>query len=526
MTELPTAPDLEGDFQEELHFKNVRKAVESGQEGDWHDFKKGLFTDEEVKKLRKEVVALANTPGGPYRGYGYLIVGVENDGTLIGLVGRDADFSLDERVQQVKNLVQSGVEPYLDVQVRMYELSGKRLHVLIVPESPKHWALVTKPQDQQGPWLRRGWSSERPNLTDYAAYHERLVSHAVEPLVQQQRRLHLELEVLHQTVAELKSQVSPEQLTTPELIRTAFPSPERALQRALRRELAAYLSRMEGLHQVFNDLRVDQWLQHDETFTPDAKAQLTAYVEGIEAAVSPLARAVSLVIHETQQGQEIRDAVEEVTSTVADTSVYGHQLSPFQGALRTYPAQLFMQAVSLSTFHATRWDVFFDVLWHRHQFPMINGVVSHIVPGLILPYRAWLDRVIERIEVVQPLQRALYHRLWRLLPNDEWVGEHLPVLHRGGTLAEAEALLTFGYLASLAKNPGAQRYRIDVEWWTYLNANQILSHTLHALHRHWPQTLRRSALETIAADFDDMEKAGSHLGVSALAIAEELMAQP
>lgn len=503
------------DVQWEQHRQNMERAVVSRQEGDWHDFKAGLFAEGEEENLRKDVVALTNTSGGPYGGFGYSILGVRDDGTVSGLVGRDAALSEDARQLQIKNRVQAGIDPYIDVQVKEFLLEGKRVHLLVVPQTPLHWHLVRLPLDQHGHWIRRGRSSERPLLDDYAKYHARLLEQVTAPLRTEQEGLLGQLIALRQNVADLKSRVSPEDLSPVEFVRTAFTTPERTLLRQIRRLIAEYLGRGEGHFRVFNDLDVDRLVEHPGLRTPEKVAALRSYFEMVETDVRPLVEIVAHVMHEAPPTDLVRAAVQEVTQVLAESSTYQLRLLPYQAAVRSYPAQLYLHSVALSAYYAPDWRVFHDVLLHVQESVRLDVGVNRMALAFYFAQRPALDEVARLFEPVPTSPHPASNRLSRLLPQPAWVGDTLPALRREGRYTDGEALLTFGFLVAVATYSAHSPLSVGADWWRYLNADRILARMLERWAQQGKSLFGRREVQLAGRLFDDMDKQGHHLTVRA-----------
>lgn len=518
----PTGPGSSPtEAQLERHRRYIEQAVASREESDWHDFKKGLFEDGEVDKLRKDVVALANTPGGPYQGFGYIIIGVTDDGVNTGLVGRDADMSRDDRVQQVKNRVQTGIEPYVDCEVLELQVEGKRLHVIAVPQGQGPWHLVRQPENQQGPWVRRGWSSERPTLQEYTAHQLRLVQQALMPVQQELDSLQLQVRVQKDHLSELRSKVNPAQLSARGQVRVLFSTPEHALLQAARLEISKYLEAQRRWWPLFNDLGVDHLVAHPVLQTDERLQQLREYVAGMEKAVQPLTALASAILHEAPPSEGVRAAVAELTSAVAESCTFDFPQVRLQHALKTYPGQLFMHGLALSAYHAVNWTVFFEVLWHRHRYARVNLTPGLLNLGLLLAQRSALDEVIALVEPYVNRTRASYQRMGRLLPELDWVGEHLPALHRGGTFAQAEVLLLFGYLSCTRRFQVRVSEHLNLQWWTYLDADRIATDAVETMLKRAEGFVGVTELRELAVMANELRPPGALLSRTLTGLVEE-----
>ena len=88
------------------------------------DWKAALSPDK--KRLAGHLSALSNYPGG-----GFLVYGVDNSGTPVGI----ADFEIEVVVNQLSNLGRSAVEPPLALDHAVENYGDARLLFVHVPES-------------------------------------------------------------------------------------------------------------------------------------------------------------------------------------------------------------------------------------------------------------------------------------------------------------------------------------------------------------------------------------------------------
>lgn len=508
----PASQTLE--FQWELHRQHMERAISSRQESDWHDFKAGIFTDSEAENLCKDVVALASTRGGPYGGYRYIIIGVHDTGEVTGLVGRDV-MTEDVRQGQIKNKVQDGIDPYINVMVREFVVEGQRIHLLVIPETPLHWYLVRLPKHLQGHWLRRGRASERPLLADYAQHHAELVDQATAPLRTQQEGLQGQVSALKQSVSDLKNELTPANLSAIEFVTTAFATPDRILLRHVRRLISDYQEQAEEQFRLFNDLDVDRVLEHPELRTPQKIAAIKTYFEVTEANVRPLIEIVAHTIHEVPYQGKVPGTVLEVTQAIAESSVHQLRLPRFQDAVRAYPAQLYLHGVALASYHADDWRLFRDVMLYVHEFPSLTGQHAQVWLASKFAQRTVLDEVARLFEPVPTAPHPAANRISRLISQTDWVGETLPVSRRFAHDADGEALLSFGFLTGVATYYPHSPLTTWVNWWTYLNADQILTRVLERWSRLGTPLFDREVVQLAGRLLDDLDKPGSNLTVKA-----------
>ncbi len=85
------------------------------------------FLSPDKKRLAEHLSALSNHPGG-----GFLVYGVDNSGTPVGI----ADADIEVAINQLANLGRDAVEPPLALDHAVESYMGARLLFVYVPESP------------------------------------------------------------------------------------------------------------------------------------------------------------------------------------------------------------------------------------------------------------------------------------------------------------------------------------------------------------------------------------------------------
>lgn len=501
------------------HRQNMEKAIESGQESDWHDFKQGIFSDKEADNLCKDIVALANTVGGPYQGFGYIILGVRDDGKVTGLQGKDV-VTEDERQLRIKNKIQSNIEPYIDVQIKEFKYQEQCIHLLIIPQSRLHWHFIRSTQNTShlyGHWIRRGRASERPLLDDYAQHTAQAVEHKTKSIKEELAGVKQQLIEVRQTIADMKSQTSPESLTPIEFVRTAFTTPGRTLLRQARRIISEYQSKSETRVALFENLSVDQFVQDADSRTPERKQIFKEYFEMVESDVRPSVELVAHIMHEAPEENLVREAVKEITYSVERSSIYYGSSSNICSAVSSYQMQLYLYGITLSAYYATELHFFHDILSCNKESLNVMGRVQKSPLVFCLKWNTELNNVMSQIYPEESLH-TLSSRFEYLLLQPAWVGETMPVCDGGTRFLNSEALLSFGFVYALVRRAYNRPAIIDFNWWKHKDANQILVRALEIWKGRGQLIFSKRSTVEAADFFDNMDKMGSRLTIEAIRI--------
>lgn len=497
----------------DLHFYHLQQALASGQESDWHDFKLNLIGQPQVDALRKDLVALANTRDGPYGEYRYLIIGVDDVGTVTGLAPQDPDRTEDRRARRIGDLISRAIFPLMQVQVKEYTVNEKTVHVVIVPQAEERWHMVTGDMDN-GFWIRRNRGSVRPTAEQVENYLVQRVQAQVLPLREQVLRLDDRLGQLREMANVRQSQAHPELATAAQHTRVAFLTPDRTLLRLVRSEANTFLDRRAGHMEAVQQARPDYWVQSREPMPDAARIQLRQVFEQTEEATRPLVETVGTLIHDAEPSPRVQLALAELNAVITDASVHQLRLNGPTFALWVYPALLYLHGVAASSAPHWDWSVLAQVLHHHQDVPSLNLSRRHVALSSVLPWRQALDDVARLVEPVPSGQAAAY-RMERLLHQSDWVGQTLPVMGRLGAYSRGEAVLTLGYIAAALARHVSAPPPFPAQWWTYLNADAILEETLLRFAQMGEPVLAGLEYEVVAEVFDRMEKSGSHLTLKA-----------
>lgn len=100
---------------------------------------KRKFTSAE--KFAREIIAFANTVGG------YLLVGVDDDGTIVGIDSEKETLDLIERCVLA-------IEPPLEISTEVVEIQWKDVMVVYVPQSARKPHRITETSDGTHPDVR------------------------------------------------------------------------------------------------------------------------------------------------------------------------------------------------------------------------------------------------------------------------------------------------------------------------------------------------------------------------------------
>jgi predicted HTH transcriptional regulator len=102
-----------------MNRKHVLELIEEGENLQC-EFKRHFTTSE---KIAREMIAFANTKGG------YVIFGVDDDKGVVGVDSEKAESEM------IKDAAENYCEPPLDYSIDFFELYGKELVVVSIPES-------------------------------------------------------------------------------------------------------------------------------------------------------------------------------------------------------------------------------------------------------------------------------------------------------------------------------------------------------------------------------------------------------
>lgn len=119
----------------QLNIKKLKELIDGGETAQV-EFKRKIA---HLEKAAKEIVALANTKGG------YLIVGVDDNGTIYGI---DSEKSETESIETCcKFLIEPPIEPIIEIK----NIGEKYLAVCIVKESENkpHYLITNLPNEER-----------------------------------------------------------------------------------------------------------------------------------------------------------------------------------------------------------------------------------------------------------------------------------------------------------------------------------------------------------------------------------------
>ena len=104
-----------------LRRKDILDIIEGGE--DLHTEFKQRFSSAE--KIAKELMAFANTSGG------YVLFGVEDDKRIVGVQSEKGEAEL------IRLAIEEFCEPVIDYEVHYFDIDGKEIVVVEVPESDR-----------------------------------------------------------------------------------------------------------------------------------------------------------------------------------------------------------------------------------------------------------------------------------------------------------------------------------------------------------------------------------------------------
>jgi Putative DNA-binding domain len=496
---------------DELHRRNVEQALSEQAEGNWHDFKEFASNDGKIDEFLKDIVAFANTPGGPYGGYGYIIIGVV-DGTfeLVGLKGKDETVTADQRTLQLSQMITKWVVPYLDVKVFNHTVDDKTVQCIVIPQAPGSWHMVSSDK-QSGFWVRRGTQSARPTYQDFEDHQRRLIGREVAPLREQIARLeHRHGEQRYQ-LQNLQQQRNPENESAAHMAKRCLMTPEHALLANVRGELVTFREQHLLVMTEVEYFQPDRLLKLTQDRTPERLGELKTLVERIEAISRPLVEALAVLIHANAPTDLIRRATSEIAGVFTERAYSQVKENPGLVGLRSYHAQLLLYGAATASFCASDLTLLGIVLHHRRkeQEPSLSGLTRERNLASVLNVRGPLDELVMLLESGTPHQ-ATVERMQRLLLQSDWVGATLPVIDQPQTFSRAEALLTLGYVAAALHAGVSQPPSPDPAWWRYLEADDLLRAAVNRLYLNPMPILGKLTRERFVQAFDQLEKPLTH----------------
>ena len=243
-------------------------------------------------------------------------------------------------------------------------------------------------------------------------------------------------------------------------------------------------------HDTTDRLPLDTML-FESSVAQARRADLNECLERGEEAIKPLIELMSSLIHTVKPGPLPRRIAQEIFNVVGFTSNNAVKLPHFTFALRTYPAQLFIQAVAIATVEAEAeesWTYFRDLLARPVELPSLQGARRGYLPSHLV-FRQPLNLVLAlasdssaasyglrpipvhpgghpmHVHLPEPYFLLLplvglnpqmsgfqsesvsypFNRRAAFLTTPGWVGDALPVLHPERRYWSGEALLTLGY---------------------------------------------------------------------------------
>jgi predicted HTH transcriptional regulator len=115
----------------ELDYLDVKKLAQSG-EGTFLEFKRTVPKEE---KIAREITAFANTKGG------MLLVGVDDDRTLIGVKG------YQEEIFVLQKATREWCRPRVSVQIEIVQFGKRDILIVKIPEAPEKPVFVITDDD-------------------------------------------------------------------------------------------------------------------------------------------------------------------------------------------------------------------------------------------------------------------------------------------------------------------------------------------------------------------------------------------
>ncbi|ABW34968.1 Divergent AAA-4 ATPase related protein (plasmid) [Deinococcus geothermalis DSM 11300] len=226
-------------------------------EGPQVEFKRVLHTSgDDWGETVKDLCALANTGGTAFHGYAYLLVGVDDGGTVVGL---PENLDHDTLERQLTDKLRPAVAPPLRFHVtppRQHE-GGAFLAIVIPPSTtgPHIIAGTGTGRATPGAWfVRNGKKADLAGPQDYARLVARIVDTYVAPLERAHQDLTTRYAALREDLDRLRVQVATgrgpdpadlSEVPTASLLQQHFSTPESRLAGRIRQEGLRFAGRQD-----------------------------------------------------------------------------------------------------------------------------------------------------------------------------------------------------------------------------------------------------------------------------------------
>lgn len=478
----------------------IADVVESRREERHLDFKIGASADD----LLKDITAMHNTPDSPFGGYGYIVVGVTNTHSVLGLQPEERRkfATADKRENTLIQKLAHHTMPLPSIRVLELTLDSHTdapLHVIEVQVSSGIWSLIHTDRQENGYFVRRGSQSVPPKPFEVDAYYERLINGPRQVLEREFLILQTTVAEQRQRLEHLTAQRAPAELSNPQLIRQTFQSADTLLLRAVRSEVALYLEKSSAITMDGSSLFFSRLNRPSEAalLSEQDTRPLVIVLEQLENATRPLIELLGVLAHEVQpllSGGEhaswanFEVAIAELGNAVLFTGppLHADKLSsPSLNAFEAYPAILLLYGAAVASVSlpaGKRWFVLEWVFKHVRLTTGINGIKANMALTSHWQLRPHLDHLIALTDVTHPICAAV-ERMRLLMLRPDWLGTVLPATEGKRLTRDAEVITSLMYLSSHLTQ-GKDPAFVPSAWMMYTNAREQFASTLRLLDGH------------------------------------------
>ncbi|WP_415788448.1 AlbA family DNA-binding domain-containing protein [Deinococcus saxicola] len=426
--------------------KMMNQAIDQQVEGPKIDFKREIsLKGEDFAELLKDLCAIGNTDDlEHYRGEGFLIIGVERDGTFYGL---PQEFDADKLSASLNDTFNRYIAPPLHVRVAgPFQHSNGQYAVVQIPESFDQPHMIVKETGSARPgqwWVRSGDVNAMAGPQDYSRVLRKAVGREVTPLRDELTLTRGLLTNLEQRLE--RFQVAGLQRTesviadAPVLplaakIRAQYDTPDTALRQALHREWLIFL---EAFEDQFPDESVVTQIQD--------QAVLKEMVIRMQEITKPLGESLAAAV--TVGQGELDDVVGKILVWGMEKTLTFpryRSLNETIENLRSYPLILLTFAVCAAAIQAKRtaWLRPYLKATSRH-FLQNHGRSEMLDPTRILV--RW-EETLQQLFNIKSCAPAYQHIINVVLGADGWLSGGDPFANDSLLVAETELFQSLVYM--------------------------------------------------------------------------------
>lgn len=424
----------------------MNQAIDQKVEGPKVDFKREiLLKGEDFAELLKDLCAIGNTDDAEhYRGEGFLIIGVERDGTVHGL---PETFDADKLSASLNDTFNRYIAPPLHIRVAgPFQHDKGEYAVVQIPESFHQPHMIVKETGSARPgqwWVRSGDVNVPAGPQDYARVLSKALQREVTPLQGELAATRSLLSNLEQRLERL--QVAGLQRTetavadAPGLplaakIRAQYDTPDTALRQALHREWLTFL-------ETFENEFADKSVEKEVLDWPLLKDKILR----LEDLTKPLGEALAAAV--TVGHGELDDVVGKILVWVMEKTLtfpqYG-SLTKHIEDLRSYPQVLltFTACAAAVQVKRTGWLRPYLKTTSRH-FLQNHGVNEMLDPTRTLV--GW-EGIFQQLYNISSCAPAYQHVIDVVLGADGWLSGGDPFANDDLLIAQTELFQSLVYM--------------------------------------------------------------------------------